>query len=152
MTATRVPFTWLYMFVTTDNFVGHLANHATGAGYPAVRPDDFERAALPVPPRILLDQFHETAEPKFRLICKLDQQNQKLSQARDLLLPRLMNGRLRSDAGCRHQYGKVRALAVTPINSEDWLVQATFAEHLEQVLGGRASMPGTKRPSGRTAP
>ena len=94
MTATRVPFTWLYMFVTTDNFVGHLANHATGAGYPAVRPDDFERAALPVPPRILLDQFHETAEPKFRLICKLDQQNQKLSQARDLLLPRLMNGEI----------------------------------------------------------
>ena len=26
-------------------------------------------------------------------------------------------------------------MAVTPINSEDWLVQATFAEHLERVLG-----------------
>ena len=26
-------------------------------------------------------------------------------------------------------------MAVTSINSEDWLVQATFAEHLEQVLG-----------------
>ena len=26
-------------------------------------------------------------------------------------------------------------MAVTPINSEDRLVQATFAEHLEQVLG-----------------
>ena len=94
LTATRVPFTWLYMFLTTDNFVGHLANHATGAGYPAVRPDDFERAALPMPPKVLLEQFHETAEPKFRLICKLDQQNQKLSQARDLLLPRLMNGEI----------------------------------------------------------
>ena len=92
LTATRVPSTWLYMFVTTDNFVGHLVNHATGAGYPAVRPDDFERAALPLPPRVLLDHFHEAAEPNFRLICKLDQQNQKLAQARDLLLPRLMNG------------------------------------------------------------
>ena len=94
LTTTRVPFTWLYMFVTTDNFVGHLANHATGAGYPAVRPDDFERAALPMPPKMLLAQFHETAELKFRLICQLDQQNQKLSQARDLLLPRLMNGEI----------------------------------------------------------
>ena len=42
LTATRVPSTWLYMFVTTENFVGHLVNHATGVGYPAVRPDDFE--------------------------------------------------------------------------------------------------------------
>ena len=33
ITATSVPFTWLHMFVTTDNFVGHLVNHATGAGY-----------------------------------------------------------------------------------------------------------------------
>ena len=92
LTATRVPCTWLYMFVTTDNFVSHLVNHATGAGYPAVRPEDFERAALPLPPRVLLDHFHEAAEPNLRLICKLDQQNQKLAQARDLLLPRLMNG------------------------------------------------------------
>ena len=92
LTATKVPFTWLYMFVTTDNFIGHLANHATGAGYPAVRPDDFERAELPMPSKTLLDHFHEAAEPNFRLICKLDLQNQKLAQARDLLLPRLMNG------------------------------------------------------------
>ena len=94
LTATRVPFTWLYMFVTTDNFVGHLINHATGVGYPAVRPDDFERAGAPIPSRMLLDQFHEVAEPSFRLICKLDQQSQKLAEARDLLLPRLMNGEL----------------------------------------------------------
>ena len=87
LTATKAPFTWLYMFVTTDNFVGHLANHATGAGYPAVRPDDFERAELPMPSRTLLDHFHEAAEPNFRLICKLDLQNQRLAQARDLLLP-----------------------------------------------------------------
>ena len=92
LTATKVPFTWLYMFVTTDNFVGHLANHATGAGYPAVRPDDFERAELQIPSRTLLDHFHEAAEPNFRLICKLDLQNQKLARARDLVLPRLMNG------------------------------------------------------------
>lgn len=92
--AREVPFTWLYMFVTTDGFVGHLVNHATGAGYPAVRPDDFERAVIVVPPRALLTLFHEATEPHFRLISKLDQQNQKLAQARALLLPRLMNGEI----------------------------------------------------------
>lgn len=91
LTATDVPFAWLYMLVTTDKFVGHLVNHATGAGYPAVRPDDFERAEVVVPPTTLLEIFQESAEPSFRLVSKLERQNQKLTQARDLLLPRLMN-------------------------------------------------------------
>lgn len=94
LTAITVPFTWLYMFVTTDNFVGHLMNYATGVGYPAVRPDDFECASLRLPPETLLNHFHEITEPNFRMICKLNQQNQKLAQARDLLLPRLMNGEI----------------------------------------------------------
>ena len=51
LSATEVPFTWLYLLVTTDRFVGHLVNHATGAGYPAVRPDDFERATVALPPK-----------------------------------------------------------------------------------------------------
>lgn len=92
--AREVPFTWLYMCVTTDGFVSHLVNHATGVGYPAVRPDDFERATIVVPPKALLTLFHDAMEPNFRLISKLDRQNQKLAQARDLLLPRLMNGEI----------------------------------------------------------
>lgn len=94
LTAKKVPFTWLYLFVTTDSFVGHLVNHATGAGYPAVRPDDFERATLVVPPKALLTHFHEATESNFRLIAKLYLQNAKLAQARDVLLPRLMNDEL----------------------------------------------------------
>ena len=94
LSAVEVPFTWLYLFVTTDPFVGHLVNHATGAGYPAVRPDDFERAAVDLPPQSLLKVFHESIEPKFRLVSKLEQQNRKLAQARDLLLPRLMSGEI----------------------------------------------------------
>jgi len=94
LSAREVPFTWLYMLVTTDNFVGYLVNHATGAGYPAVRPDDFERAAIVVPTKALLMLFHDSIESNFQLISKLEQQNQKLAQARDLLLPRLMNGEI----------------------------------------------------------
>jgi len=94
LSAEKVPFTWLYLYVTTDSFVGHLVNHATGAGYPAVRPDDFERADVVVPPKALLTLFHEATEPSFQMITKLEKQNQKLSQSRDLLLPCLMNGEL----------------------------------------------------------
>lgn len=90
----NVPFTWLYMSVTTDSFVGYLVNHATGVGYPAVRPDDFEKAAVVVPHSRVLTLFHEAVEPNFRMVLKLEQQNGKLAQARDLLLPRLMNGEI----------------------------------------------------------
>lgn len=94
LSAMGVPFTWLYLLVTTDRFVGYLVNHATGAGYPAVRPDDFERAPVALPPKALLNLFHKSAETKFRLISKLDKQNEELAQARDLLLPRLMSGEI----------------------------------------------------------
>lgn len=94
LSAKEIPFTWLYLLITTDSFVGYLVNHATGAGYPAVRPDDFERAAVIVPPKPLLTLFHEASELNFRLISQVDKQNQKLAEARDLLLPRLMNGEI----------------------------------------------------------
>lgn len=94
LAAKEVPFTWLYVSVTSDNFVSHLVNHATGAGYPAVRPDDFQRAVLMVPTTKLLDLYHEATEPHFRMIAKLEQQSERLAKARDLLLPRLMNGEI----------------------------------------------------------
>jgi type I restriction enzyme S subunit len=88
-----VPSSFLYLAVTTDAFVAHLVNHTTGASYPAVRPEDFERAELLVPTAALLEDFHSQCEPMFRLAHRLEKQNRKLAQARDLLLPRLMDGR-----------------------------------------------------------
>ena len=41
-----------------------------------------------------MQQFDEAVEGLFEQIKVLMQQNQRLSQARDLLLPRLMNGTL----------------------------------------------------------
>ena len=94
LSTTEVPFTWLYLLVTSDRFVGHLVNHATGVGYPAVRPEDYERAEVVLPPSGLLDRFHKLIEANFRLISKLERQNRKSVQARDLLLPRLVNGEI----------------------------------------------------------
>lgn len=46
------------------------------------------------PPETLLRSFHETVDSIHAQLDKLDETNQKLRQARDLLLPRLMNGEL----------------------------------------------------------
>ena len=65
-----------------------------GAAYPAVVASDFERAEIMVPSKGLLDAFNELTEPIFFQIHNLMVQNQKLRAARDLLLPRLMNGEI----------------------------------------------------------
>jgi type I restriction enzyme S subunit len=87
-----IPFSYLYLFATTDEFVGHLVNHTTGASYPAVRPADFERAEILLPAQSVLSIFHEKLEPALRMIQVLQKEINALARARDLLLPKLMNG------------------------------------------------------------
>jgi type I restriction enzyme S subunit len=92
LSSVYLPYSYLYLFTTADSFVNYLVNHTTGASYPAVRPDDFERADVVVPPKQLMATFHEMCEPNFEMATVLRQQNQNLAKARDLLLPKLMNG------------------------------------------------------------
>jgi type I restriction enzyme S subunit len=47
-----------------------------------------------IPTRRLVEEFDEFAGPVFDQIGRLTLQNQKLKAARDLLLPRLMNGEI----------------------------------------------------------
>ena len=64
------------------------------SGRQRVQPSCFERYIVPAPPELIAKLFDEAVEPMFEQINHLDQQNQKLARARDLLLPRLMNGEL----------------------------------------------------------
>ena len=51
-------------------------------------------AVITVPSQTLLEQFELFAEPVYEQVTNLVAQNQKLRTARDLLLPRLMNGEI----------------------------------------------------------
>jgi type I restriction enzyme, S subunit len=95
LTAIKVPFTFLYQATTTDAFVAHLTNHATGAAYPAVTAKTFEDAEILLPPADLLERFAQATTPMAELIASLQRQNVNLRATRDLLLPRLMSGQLR---------------------------------------------------------
>ena len=64
------------------------------SGRQRVQPSCFDRYGVPVPPALVAMMFDEVVEPMFEQISRLDQQNQKLAEARDLLLPRLMNGEI----------------------------------------------------------
>lgn len=92
--ATDVPYSYLYLATTQDSFVGHLVSNAQGAAYPAVKPSDFISADMVRPKAGILEAFDEIVRPMFGQIHTLSQQNIKLAEARDLLLPRLMDGRI----------------------------------------------------------
>ena len=94
LTATKVPFTFLYCATTTDDFVAYLTNHATGAAYPAVSGVTFEKADLLIAPAPLLKIFGEATIPMAEQIHTLQRQIQNLRRTRDLLLPRLLSGQV----------------------------------------------------------
>ena len=64
------------------------------SGRQRVQRSCFDRYRVSVPPILIAKLFDEAIEPMFEQISRLDQQNEKLAQARDLLLPRLMNGEI----------------------------------------------------------
>jgi type I restriction enzyme S subunit len=65
----------------------------TGAsGRQRVQESCFGKFMVWIPPQSLLTLFTEYARPIYQQIRVLHGQNQKLQEARDLLLPRIMNG------------------------------------------------------------
>ena len=94
LTAKTVPFTYLYLACTSDEFVAYLTNRATGAAYPAVSGKDFEEAQLLCPDQDVLLDFHERCLPFFELRNELIRENGLLGEARNALLPKLMSGEI----------------------------------------------------------
>ncbi len=94
LSAKRVPFSYLYLATTTDEFVGYLEQNATGAAYPAVTAKTFEDAEILVPCADVLESFDTVVLPMLAQTETLKLQNQQLARTRDLLLPKLMSGQL----------------------------------------------------------
>jgi type I restriction enzyme S subunit len=64
------------------------------SGRQRVQVSCFDEYKVPLPPKHLLDMFNDIVNTSFNQIRVLVAQNDKLSKARDLLLPKLMNGEL----------------------------------------------------------
>ena len=94
LTATKVPFTYLYFFTTTDDFIAYLTNHATGAAYPAVTATTFEKAVMLIPHTALLKMFGDATIPIAEQIHSFQCKIQNLRRTRDLLLPRMLSGQV----------------------------------------------------------
>ncbi len=65
------------------------------SGRQRVQTTCFDEHLVHVPGDALLREFDDFAAPLFKQVRILHLQNRKLKQARDLLLPRLMNGEIK---------------------------------------------------------
>ncbi|MBD9596129.1 restriction endonuclease subunit S [Ensifer sp. ENS05] len=91
----RVSNFFVYLTARQAAFRDNAIRSMIGSsGRQRVQPSCFDRYVVAVPPHFLAEVFDEAVGRMFRQIGNLDQQNQKLAQARDLLLPRLMNGEI----------------------------------------------------------
>lgn len=74
--------------------VEEIRSHAGGATYKEISKGKFKALPVVIPDTALMREFEEQASELHRQVRTLHTMNQKLAEARDLLLPRLMNGQL----------------------------------------------------------
>jgi len=92
--ASQVSPEYLYYAVTTDDFTSYLVNHATGAAYPAVNTKDFKGADILVPSESVMVSFDALVSNSISESQILKLKNNNLKQQRDILLPKLIPGKI----------------------------------------------------------
>jgi len=90
---TRVSAAFTYCLARSYQFRGNAIKSMIGSsGRQRVQVSCFDEYKVPLPPKHLLNMFDDIVNAVFEQIRVIVAQNDKLARARDLLLPRLMNG------------------------------------------------------------
>lgn len=84
----------MYLLYNLMHRVEEIRSHAGGATYKEISKGKFGAFPIVLPEGTLLQQFEKQASTLHAQVRTLHQSNQKLAQARDLLLPRLMSGEI----------------------------------------------------------
>jgi len=82
----------MYLLFNLMNRVDEIRNNAKGTTYPEISKGRFREMPIIVPPPLLSEEFGRIAGRIVDQVRCLKKQEVQLSKARDILLPRLMNG------------------------------------------------------------
>ncbi len=85
---------FLYVMFRYGNLSKHISQFANGANVLHLRPQAVLDTKILLPNQILIDKYVAIVEPIFNQIECLNISNQNLIKQRDMLLPRLMSGKL----------------------------------------------------------
>jgi type I restriction enzyme S subunit len=84
-----------FIYYSIQNYKGTLYGHATGGAQQHINKNNVDNLYILVPENTMLEKFNNSVTIMFDQLIINSKENQLLSQSRDLLLPRLMNGKLR---------------------------------------------------------
>ncbi|HWO07349.1 MAG TPA: restriction endonuclease subunit S [Candidatus Paceibacterota bacterium] len=85
-----------FIFLLLQKMKGSLQSHASGGtAAPIISKSAFEKIEIVFPTEKVLKDFYEVVNPMFDKVLAILEENQKLAATRDLLLPRLMSGKIR---------------------------------------------------------
>ena len=85
---------YLYSLLFSESTISYANTISVGATMPYVRWNDFIRMYCLLPPNEIVEKYNNIVEPIFKKILGSYEYNQNLAKQRDLLLPRLMSGKL----------------------------------------------------------
>lgn len=86
--------TGLFIFHTLNMNCSYFLSVATGATVPSLRQNNFIKMKFVFPNQEIVKRFNDISKMNVNMINNLKKQNQNLIKQRDLLLPRLMSGKL----------------------------------------------------------
>lgn len=85
---------YLYAMFRWGNVSRYISQFANGANVLHLRPQVLKNVKVLLPSKAEIDKYVENVKPMIQMINKLNTENNYLSRQRDLLLPRLMSGKL----------------------------------------------------------
>lgn len=83
-----------FVYNTLKYLQSVISNLQCGAAQPHVYPKNINRLCVLIPTEELIHKYNDSVKPYYDEIKVLNQHNQLLTQQRDMLLPRLMSGKL----------------------------------------------------------
>lgn len=92
----RKPLTQYFLFFALVEGVNQFRSRAVGAVFNAIIVDTFRHIPFLVPREQLIQTFTDYVSPILRQVEALSTQTRKLTKAREILLPRLMNGEIQA--------------------------------------------------------
>ena len=90
------PLNQHFLYCALVEGVEHFRSRAVGSVFDAIIRDTFKQIPFLVPDQVVIRMFSKHVTPMIRQIDALSHETRKLAQARDLLLPRLMNGEIKA--------------------------------------------------------
>lgn len=90
----QIDNSFLYAMFKYGNVSKYISQFANGANVLHLRPQAVLNIKITLPPQDMIDRYVKFVKPLFEEIENLNQHNENLIKQRDMLLPRLMSGKL----------------------------------------------------------